>query len=701
MKKAFPIASILVLVALTGSALLLAQAPRTADVQFKAAQHKEEVEGDLKGAIEQYQKIAQSGDRVLAAKALIRMAECYQKLGDAESQKIYERVVREFADQVESAVTARTRLASLMRPATTTSPSGVVVRQVWTGSEVDLLGVPSLDGRYLSFVDWETGQLALRHLSTGEKRRLTNGPSGEFAFYSRISPDGQKVAYVWVDKENPYHLRVTSINDVRNGIKPRVLYRDTPFYMDFGDWSPDGKYVLANIRGIDLISASDGTITVLKTLNWGVRPKPRFSPDGRWIVYNLQQKQDSPDSDIFVLATDGSCETPLVEHVGDDKVLGWAPDGKQILFASDRSGTIDAWIIGVADGKPQGESHLVKRDIGNILPMGFTRAGAFYYGLSTGVSDVYLATLDPQTGRVINAPKPVSERFQGRGSSAAWSPDGQLVAYLSNRRGPLNSARGPRVISIRSIETGEERELSTDLSFEICCPPTRLQWSPDGRLLLATGSDNKGRGGLYRIDVQTGEVAPIVQGSSLSFRPQGVWSKDGKAIFYSSTDLAARDGGIWRRDLESNRETEIYRKPAGESDGSGRNLALSPDGQWLAFGNHRVLVVIPSSGGEPRELFRLQEPEGRSLSGLEWAGDGEHLLFSIGRTPLGSSNVTPGLWRIPAAGGEPQKIGLATQDRTTLAIHPDGRQIAFTAGEPKQEVWVMENFLPPLETPAQ
>ena len=67
---------------------LQAQTDRTADVQFKAAEHKEQVEGDLKGAIEQYKKIAQSKDRSIAVQALIRMAECYQKLGDGESRRI-------------------------------------------------------------------------------------------------------------------------------------------------------------------------------------------------------------------------------------------------------------------------------------------------------------------------------------------------------------------------------------------------------------------------------------------------------------------------------------------------------------------------------------------------------------------------------------------------------------------------------------
>lgn len=556
---------------------------------------------------------------------------------------------------------------------------GVVVKQVWTGRDVDLMGGPSLDGRYLSFVDRETGSLAIRDLATGEKRLLTSGPPGEFAFYSRISPNGQHVAYVWVDQENPYHLRIASINGVREGVKPRVLYRNTPFYMDFGDWSPDGQYVLANIRGIDLVSMANGTLTTLKTLNWGPRPKPRFSPDGRWIAYNFAATPDAKGRDISVLATDGSRETALVEHPGDDFVLGWAPDGKRLLFASDRSGVLSAWIIAVAGGKPQGPPQLVKQDIGNIKPMGFTRAGAFYYGLTTGLPDVYIATLDPITGRAVAAPKPVNEQLQGHGSSPAWSPDGRSIAYLSNRGEPIDSARGRRVICIRSVESGDERELATALSFEIAAPPVRLHWSPDGRFLLATGSDNRGRGGLYRIDVQSGEVAPIVQGPFVSFGPQGVWSTDGKAIFYF------RDGGIWSRHLATGQEAEIAK-------GGGRNLALSPDGRWVAFGDRTVVMVVPSAGGEPRELLRIQQQEG-AVSGLEWARDGESLFFSVGD----SIKVNPELWQVPVEGGKRRKVGLATQDWATLAIHPDGRQIAFTAGEIRNEVWVMENLLPSLE----
>src|SRR5262245_21350904 len=110
MKRAWLIG--MTVVALGGSAMLTAQGGRSADVQMKAAQQKAEVQGDLKGAIEDYKTIVAvaGSNRALTAQALVRMAECYQKLGDAESRTIYVRLLREFGDQKDAVAVARAKL---------------------------------------------------------------------------------------------------------------------------------------------------------------------------------------------------------------------------------------------------------------------------------------------------------------------------------------------------------------------------------------------------------------------------------------------------------------------------------------------------------------------------------------------------------------------------------------------------------------
>src|SRR5712672_174437 len=96
------------------TAAMLATAQETPEAMLGAALHQEEVQGDLKGAIAAYQRVvaAPGVSRKTAAQALVRMGQCYEKLGDAESRKAYERVLREFADQTEQVALARARLAA-------------------------------------------------------------------------------------------------------------------------------------------------------------------------------------------------------------------------------------------------------------------------------------------------------------------------------------------------------------------------------------------------------------------------------------------------------------------------------------------------------------------------------------------------------------------------------------------------------------
>jgi Tol biopolymer transport system component len=572
---------------------------------------------------------------------------------------------------------------------------GVVNRQVWGGAGVDILGSVSSDGRSLSFVDWDTGDLAVRDLEAGKNRRLTNagGDFSEHVLHSVMSADGKQVAYSWMNNDGFYDLRLISVD----GSKPRVLYTNKGMeYVQPTGWSPDGKEILAIfcrkdlVNQIVLIAVADGSARVLKTLDWRIPMKTSFSPDGRYIAYDLPPQEDATNGDIFLLSADGKRESTLVEHPANDLYPVWTPDGKHILFASDRTGSLGVWIIPVADGQPQGSAQLVKQDVGGrIVPLGFAREGSFYYGLETGMMDVYTASLDFQTGELLSPPRKATERFVGSNSSPDWSPDGRYLAYIS-RRGPL--WQGSYVVCIRSLETGEERDLSPKLSY-IFTP----RWSPDGRSILLLGLDRKYRRSLYLMDVQSGKATPLVQTGVSEVWSNILWSSDGKAIFYLRQESGSKTPSIVVREVETGQEKEVCRASAGSFINS---FAVSPDGRWIVFRFFDQapglvgLKVVPSAGGAPRELVRLEKGENIPGFGpLVWSPDGSQVLFTKGGTSPQGMRFE--LWRVPVEGGKPQRADLAMDGLRDVRIHPDGRRITFSAGRPESaEVWVMENFLP-------
>ena len=661
------------------------QKPGQAEALLQKAAQKETVDGDLKAAIDLYkQAVAAAGNnRAVAAKALVQMGECYEKQGNAEAQKAYQQVIKSYADQTEAVARARARLIALK----SAGPPTVTVRQV-RAPNTSSFGAPSHDGAYLTFRDESSLDVAICDLATGQTRKLTSHQSVyEFPFSSMPSPDGRLVAYTWY-QDGIYELRVVGLE----GARPRILHSNAEVaWLQLADWSPDGKSILTVHTRRDrtsqmvLISVGDGSVRVLKNLDERAPERPRFSPDGRYIAYAYPQRPESEEQDIFVLALDGGRETPLVQHPANDIHPDWTPDGNGILFFSNRTGTMGAWWIQVGEGRSQGTPELVKPDLGLALtPMGFTRNGSYYYGVRTEMNDVYIAELDLVTGKLIAAPSLATQRFVGSNERSDWSPDGRQLLYLS-RRSP--GAWGARALCVRSTESGEVRELGSKLNRVAW-----VRWSPDGRSLLANAQHPIGEFGRFRIDVQTGDFERIV---SSVFGWPAAWSRDGKAIFYHRLNSATNRPSIIVRDLETGQERELHSLAKDASNYAG-GLAVSRDGRQLAFevseSGSKIIKVVPAEGGEVRELLRgdgsLMPP---AFGTIAWAPDGRSVLFAKRTSPGGLKTE---LWLIPVQGGEPRKLDLTAENMRDLSVHPDGRRIAFTAGQGRSEVWVMENFLP-------
>ena len=680
------------------------QSQESAAKIYEAALFKKEAEGDLEGAIKIFRRIVAEFPeaRNIAAKAQLQIGTCLEKLGLKEAMKAYQKVIDNYPDQTEAVIEAREKISILLRAQTVLEKRDTEfkIKQIWTAPDTDLYGAPSPDGRYLSYVDWRTGDLALFEIATGSKTHLTDDahwvdPS-EYAFYSIISPDGKLVAYSWYGLQSNYCLRLIGID----GTGHRTLYSNEDYEVHPADWSPDGKQILvkrySNKGGpaqILWISALDGSVRVLKTLEEGqtMGHCVCHSSDDRYIVYELSVEEDFGNYDIYLLATDGSSEIPLIKHKANDRLLGWAPGRNEVLFLSDRTGTWDAFVIRIDENLLLGSPIRIKPEIGQISPLGFTQDGSFFYGMYTRWFNTYIAKIDLTKG-VFQAP--LYEPIVGSNLYPEWSPDGSYLAYISEQIKPGGPGVFDNILHIHSLKTGKEREIQSEIR-----KMKNPRWSPDGRNILVTGIDRRVKeenyqGGLYLIDVENGHVTPVLKYAFKAPVSVGMWgtikaewSPDGEAIFYITRD------SILRRELKSGEEEKIYQNPDLLMTRTyARLLTLSPDGENLVFGTrdletHREsLWILPGSGGEAQPFLELQMSD--RIQAIGWSPDGEYVLFTK-REKKGTS-----LWRIALDGKEPQKLGQSNKRLRDLRVHPDGRQIAFSSVIIENEVWVMENFLP-------
>ena len=116
------------------------------------------------------------------------------------------------------------RSASDMRPASGPQQA-YELRRVWSGSNLFNFywNEPSPDGRYISEIDWSTGNLAVTDLVTGEMEQVTQHPYDEgFAYGSVFSPDGKQLAYRWqfgASHHQPGRIRPTGVGRESSGYR--------------------------------------------------------------------------------------------------------------------------------------------------------------------------------------------------------------------------------------------------------------------------------------------------------------------------------------------------------------------------------------------------------------------------------------------------------------------------------------------------
>ena len=602
----------------------------------------------------------------------------------------YDATAKGLNNQDASAVKPRKRPVALGGATT-----GIVVRHVWTGESNQ--GSISSDGRYISFTSsshWP--DLMLHDLTNGTDRKIATKSYPR----SVISADGKYVAYACVDPD--WHICVVGTEP---GAKPRDLYHRAEYSVYWptpSAWSLDDRSVLANLHKSDgtvqlaWIAASDGSIKVLKSLEWRRPGRPSLSPDGRYIAYAAHEQADSAGTAIYILRSDGDGESVVIPASSLNQDPVWTPDGRRIVFISNRSGSLDLWSIAVRGGKAAGVPVLAKADMGKIQPLGFTRSGSYYYKQITLGHNVFVADLESSGIKTRDSTMRLSDQFVGANQEPSWSPDGRFIAFTRftwGTRGTIEyGAPGPDLV-VRSLETGDEKIFSNLPSGVWMLG--QAMWFRDGKSLLQQARDQQGRTCFYRLDLASGEFKQLVRAETLFIPDYGAaaLSDDERFVYTPVRDWNNNTGGVAAVDLGTGRQTPIFMAAAPPGGQNLINLALSPNGRTLAMVQmvDRVptLAVVNVDGSGHRTLPAAAPTE---FGTLAWSKDGGSIFF--GRY----ENDQWSLMRIAVTDGRPEFAGLTGKGEAQvhrISLSPDGQRIAFADGYRETvEVWALDNLLP-------
>jgi hypothetical protein len=167
------------------------------------------------------------------------------------------------------------------------------------------------------------------------------------------------------------------------------------------------------------------------------------------------------------------------------------------------------------------------------------------------------------------------------------------------------------------------------------------------------------------------------------------WESDQSVIY----ERAGK--GLFRHRLTGGADALVYAYSPQSAIRRIHRFEVAPDGSRIALsanlkdGVGTVLTVV--IGDDSLELARRTEPERLVVQG--WSPDGQFVLFTTFNTNGKSPHE---VWRIPASGGKPERLGTidgATQINP-VAVSPTGATLAYTTGTPLNELWILKDFLP-------
>jgi eukaryotic-like serine/threonine-protein kinase len=259
----------------------------------------------------------------------------------------------------------------------------------------------------------------------GQARRITNDVNGYGEVSVGLTADSGTIATI--QQINASSIWITAPNEDESRAR-QILKTNVP---DTVAWTPDGKVVYASRTGENWdiwMANADGSAAKQLTTDAFIDHEPSVSPDGRYVVF---QSNRSGARNIWRIDADGNLKQLTEGNYIDSNPI-CAADGRSVIFVSQRSGTPTIWKVSI-DGGPPVQLTRHPAQLPAVSPDGKLIA-YFYFDEQSG-NQPKLSIISFEGGdpiKTIDLPSSVQP------IAFAWLPDGRSVAYLDNSSGILN-----------------------------------------------------------------------------------------------------------------------------------------------------------------------------------------------------------------------------------------------------------------------
>jgi Tol biopolymer transport system component/DNA-binding SARP family transcriptional activator len=540
----------------------------------------------------------------------------------------------------------------------------------------------SPDGKLVAFAAGPTGRMRVyvRQLAGGRTIAVADATPGD-QHWPRWSPDGTRLSFV---TDQAIYV-VPALGGVAKPLvtptesAPRFnaegsLNDEGPGYLA---WSPDGRKIAYAVgRTIEVRPISGGATTRIATaeephsINW--------SPDGSRLafvlgnaafVYALYAIGNIAPSALWIVSAAGGRPERLTEATSLNTSPVWMPDGRSVLFVSDRDGSRDLYRVTVdRPGRPIATPDRLTTGL-TLHTIDLSRDGrVVLYTDFTEYANIWSLPIPSEGQASPAAAQPITTGHQ-RIEGLALSRDGRWLAFDSDRGGRQAIYRVP-------TSGGEPEPLSADSGDDFM-----PSWSPDGREIAYYGF-RQGRRRLF--------VMPVEGDSSIAVAPDSAnqrfpdWAPDGRHLVFHSDRTGRFELYTVNRGGDGR-----WGAPRQLTTAGGEEARWSPDGHAIVYVRSTGLWLISPEGGAPRLLIDTRDPTAPMKPLLaQWGPDGRTVYYKAlegdGRTSF---------WSIPIEGGTPRLLARfddpeRSSPRAEFAT--DGRRLYFTVAERESDIWQTE-----------